>query len=332
MQAELIYNPHAGQVAVRHEIEEVIAFLNSCGWQVAYKETTKPKDATTLARAAVLRGAKAVIAAGGDGTISEVAEGLLHTDAALGVLPVGTTNSWALQIGMPALNPWLPGTNLVKLVAGLEERIAHPLPANYYRTVMLNDARNLVEGQTISVDVGEVAGRPFLMWAGIGLDAEILMNISPKEKKALGSWAYLFTTIGTIGRRSGTDVLLKLDGKATHISTSQIIVCNIPLYGGIMEIGARARIDDARLDVCIFKGDSFFDFIQHALKVLSHQHLNDPKIEYHQCSEITIESAVALPVHVDGEPFTQTPVTIRTLPSALKVIVPKKAADKLFRL
>jgi diacylglycerol kinase (ATP) len=330
MQAELIYNPNGGQVVVRHEIAEAVGFLSRRGWTVVCRETTEPKEATELARQAVLRGAKVVIAAGGDGTVSEVANGLLHTDAALGVLPVGTTNSWALQMGIPALNPWSPGTNVVKLVADLEERIARPLPANYYRTVILNAAHVLVEGHTVAVDMGEISGRYFLMWAGIGLDAAILASISLREKKTLGSWAYLFTTIGAIGRGSSTDIRLNLDGKVIKVSTQQIIISNIQLYGGIMVIGAKALVNDARLDVCIFKGDSFFTFIQHALKVLSHQHLRDPKIEYYQCSEIIVESDRAMPVHVDGEPFTKTPVTIRTVPSALKVIVPKKAPGNLF--
>ncbi len=83
-----------------------------------------------------------------------------------------------------------------------------------------------------------------------------------------------------------------------------------------MAIGAKARVNDAKLDVCVFKGEGFFTFVQHALKVLSRQHLRDPKIEYYQCGEITVESARTLPVHADGEPFTETPVTIRVLPSA----------------
>lgn len=330
MQAELIYNPRGGQVIVRHEIEEAVAFLSRCGWTVVCRETAEPKEATELARQAVLRGAKVVIAAGGDGTVNEVANGLSHTDAALGVLPVGTTNSWALQMGIPALNPWSPGTNLVKLVADLEKRIARPLRTNYYRTVILKAAQVLIEGRTVAVDMGEISGRYFLMWAGIGLDAAILESISLKEKKMLGSWAYLFTAIGTIGRGSSTDVRLNLDGKVLKVSTPQIIVSNIQLYGGMMAIGAKALVDDARLDVCIFKGDSFFTFIQHALKVLSHQHLQDPKIDYYQCREIVIESDRAMLVHMDGEPFTKTPVTIRTVPSALKVIVPKKTPGNVF--
>ena len=118
--------------------------------------------------------------------------------------------------------------------------------------------------------------------------------------------------------------------KVIKTSTPLIVVSNIQLYGGLLAIGAKACVNDGKLDVCVFKGDGFFTFVQHALKVLSRQHLRDPKIEYYQCGEIVIEAARVLPVHVDGEPFTETPVTIRSVPSALKVIVPKKTPGNLF--
>ena len=331
MQAELIYNPSGGQVVIRHELDNVVAFLERYGWSVTLRETSKPLEATELAHHAVSRGAKVVIAAGGDGTVNEVANGLVNTDAALGVLPVGTTNSWALQMGIPALNPMLPGIQMVKLIAALEERIARPLPANYYRKVLLNAARVLIEGRTVAVDMGELSGRHFLMWAGIGLDAAIAKSIALKEKRALGSWAYVLPAIESVYRYSGTDVWLNLDGKVIKVSTPLIAVSNIQLYGGMIAIGANACVNDAKLDVCIFKGDGFFTFVQHATKVLSHRHLQDPKVEYYQCREIIVESARSLPVHVDGEPFTRTPVAIHTVPSSLKVIVPKILPANLFK-
>jgi len=330
MQAELIYNPSGGQVVVRHELDNVVAFLNRCGWSVTLRETSKPLEATELARHAVNRGTKVVIAAGGDGTINEVANGLVNTDVELGVLPVGTTNTWALQMGIPTLNPMLPGIQAVKLIAALEERIARPLPASYYRKVLLDAARVLVEGQTVAVDMGELSGRHFLMWVGIGFDAAIAQSVLLKEKRALGSWAYVFPTIESIYKYSGTDVCLNLDGKVIEVSTPLIVVSNIQLYGGMMAMGAKACVNDARLDVCIFKGGGFFTFVQQAAKVLAHKHLQDPNVDYYQCRDIVIESARSLPVHIDGEPLAKTPVSIHTVPSSLKVIVPKTAPANLF--
>jgi len=175
---------------------------------------------------------------------------------------VGTTNSWALQMGIPALNPMLPGTQAVKMIAALEERIARPLPANYYRRVLLDAARVLVEGHTVAVDMGELSGRHFLMWAGIGFDAAIAQSIPLKEKRALGSWAYVLPQSGSAYRYSGTDVWLNLDGKVIKVSTPLIAVSNIQLYGGMIAIGANACVNDAKLDVCIFKGGGFFTFVQ----------------------------------------------------------------------
>jgi diacylglycerol kinase (ATP) len=330
MQAELIYNPSSGQVVVRHELNDVIAFLSRYGWSVTLRETSKPWEATELARHATNRGAKAIIAAGGDGTINEVANGLVNTDVALGVLPVGTTNTWALQMGIPTLNPMLPGIQAVKLIAALEGRIARPLPASYYRKVLLEAARVFVEGHTVAVDTGELSGRHFLMWAGMGFDAAIAQSIPLWEKRALGSWAYVFPTIESIYKYSSTDVCLNLDGKVVKASTPFIVVSNIQLYGGMMAIGAKACVNDAMLDVCIFKGGGFFTFVQHAMKMLTHRHLQDPNVEYYKCCEIVIESARSLPVHIDGEPFTMTPVSIHVVPSSLKVIVPKTAPANLF--
>jgi len=330
MQAELIYNPSGGQVVIRYELDKVVAFLNRYGWSVTLRETSKPLQATELARHAVNRGARVVIAAGGDGTVNEVANGLVNTDVALGVLPVGTTNSWALQTGIPALNPLLPGTQAVKLIAALEERIARPLPASYYRKILLDATRVLVEGHNVAVDMGELSGRYFLMWAGIGFDAAIAQSIPLKEKKALGSWAYVLPAIESASRYSGTNAWLNLDGKVINVNTPFIVVSNIQLYGGKIAIGAKAWVNDARLDVCIFKGGGFFTFVEQAMKVLTHRHLQDPKIEYYQCREIVVESEHSLPVHVDGEPFTKTPVSIHTVPSSLKVIVPKIVPANLF--
>ncbi|MFC1923900.1 diacylglycerol/lipid kinase family protein [Chloroflexota bacterium] len=330
VRAELIYNPFSGQALIRRGLDDVIALLTNHGWSVNRWEVTRPMEATKRARDAVERGAKVVIAAGGDGTVSEVANGLVGTDTALGVLPTGTTNTWALQMGIPTLNPILPGTRTVKFISDLEDRIARPLPANYYRRVLRRAAQVLIEGHTIAVDIGKIADRYFLMWAGIGVDAAVVECMAPKGKKVLGYWAYVIPAIGMLRRYSSTEVRLTLDEKAIKTSASLILVSNIQLYGGGFPIGIKARVNDAKLDVCIFHGEGVFTFMSHALKVLAHRHSLDSKIEYYQCSRIEITSDDDLPVHTDGELFTRTPVTIETLPTALKTIVPQNAPKNLF--
>jgi diacylglycerol kinase (ATP) len=257
MHAELIYNPRAGQVTVRHELQSVIDFLKRYGWTVDCCETRAPGDAAGLARNAAGRGVEVVIAAGGDGTVGEVANGLVNTGTSLGVLPTGTTNSWAIQMGIPALHPLSPGTNVAKMVTDFETKISRPVPANYYRKILLDAARILAEGRTVPVDMGEVSGRYFLMWSGIGLDASVLRNIPAAQKKMFGTWAYFVTAMGALGQYPSCNVRVTLDDKTLEVSTPLIIISNIQLYGGMMIVGANALVDDGKLDVSIFKGEGF---------------------------------------------------------------------------
>jgi len=330
VRAEIIYSTHSGQAFVRRELDDVVAYLTHKGWSVDRCEVNKPLEATERTRDAVKRGVNVVIAAGGDGTVHEVANGLVGTDSALGVLPTGTTNTWALQMHIPTLNPILPGIRTVKFIADLENRISQPLPANYYRRVLLNAAKVLTEGSIVTVDVGKIADRYFLMWAGIGIDATVAESMSLKQKRVLGYWAYVIPAIGTLRRYHGTDIWLNMDGKTVKTNASLILVCNINLYGGGFPVGVKAQVNDAKLDVCIFPGDGIFTYVRHVLKVLLRRHSNDSKIKYCQCSQLEVVSDSALRVHADSEVFTETPVNIGVVPSALRTIVPQKAPNGLF--
>ncbi|MBN1579978.1 MAG: diacylglycerol kinase family lipid kinase, partial [Anaerolineae bacterium] len=279
MRAELIYNTSAGRRVVRRDLDWVIEYLASSGWVVSIHETHAPLEATALACRAAANGADVVIAAGGDGTVNEVVNGIAGTESALGVLPVGTTNVWALQMGIPTLSPIGPTASLARLMADLEVRIAHPLPVNTCRSVLLDAARVLVEGKPHVVDVGRVNGRHFLLWAGIGLDAEVTIRVSPEDKKAFGPWAFVGSALDVVREYKSVNTRLILDGEVRQVKTSLIVVSNIQLYGGVLPIGARACVDDGLLDVCVFKGEGLLNYVQHILKVAARQHLNDADIE-----------------------------------------------------
>ena len=331
IRAKLIHNVHAGHVFVRRDMEQVIEYLEQNGWSISFQETSAPLEATTLAREAAQDGADVVIAAGGDGTVNEVLAGLVNTDTVLAVLPVGTTNVWALQMRIPAVTSVIvPSPWLTKTLADLEERMENVVPLSFYRSILLDAARILVEGEVRAVDVGQANDRYFLMWAGVGLDAEVTQNVPVEDKKALGVWAYVGAALDTIREYQSTEAVITLDGKPRHVETPLIVASNIQLYGGVLPLGARACVDDGKLDVCIFKGDGLFTFVHHVLRIVSRQHLQDPEIEYYQAEQIRVESAEPLPVHVDDEPFTQTPVTISVLPKALRVLVPRSAPGYLF--
>jgi diacylglycerol kinase family enzyme len=170
-----------------------------------------------------------------------------------------------------------------------------------------------------------------LLWAGIGLDAAVTANVPLEDKKVLGPWAFIGTGLDVVRDYKSARVWLTLDGQVKkEIRASLIVVSNIRLYGGLLALGTRAYVDDGKLDVCVFKGEGLFNYAQHFFKIATGQHLRDPQIEYYQARKVTVESFPPMPVHVDDEPFAETPVTIRAVARALKVILPHEAPYALF--
>src|SRR5260370_5921871 len=181
--AVIIANPTSGIGGFplqTHSFDETLAYLRNQGWKVELWYTQSARDGEQLARKAVKQQVNLVIAAGGDGTINEIIQGLAGSETALGVLPSGTVNVWARELGIP-----------------------------------LDDARArnvLVNGQTRRIDLGCINGRYFLLMVGIGFDGEVTQAVEGKPLKRLGILGYTLAALWLGPGYRGFPLVAQIDG------------------------------------------------------------------------------------------------------------------------
>lgn len=174
--------------------------------------------------------------------------------------------------------------------------------------------------------------RHFILWAGVGLDAEVAERMEPRSRptKRLGTLAYAVAAALVAKDFRGTRTRVVIDGRSINTRAILVIVSNVQLYARLMRVAAEAYLDDGLLDVCIFKGSNLASTVQHAIKVFAHRHLRDPQVEYYRCRKVSISTATPLPVQVDGDPIGTTPMEFEIVPQALNIIVPQNSSERLF--
>ncbi|OUC11596.1 MAG: diacylglycerol kinase [Alkalinema sp. CACIAM 70d] len=294
-----IFNPHAGQAQfLQKHLPAAIDLWSRSGWQVDLAPTQFAGHATQIAQQAAEQGYDIAIAAGGDGTVNEVMNGLVNTQTALGVLPIGTVNIWAREMGLPM--------------------------------DVLGAAQGLATAQVRTIDVGRAGDRYFLLMAGVGFDAAVTETIKPHEKKRLGAIAYIKQALHTAWQFQGVRTLLRIDGKRIRGRILMIVIGNSQLYGGVVKMTAHAVVDDGLLDVCVIKGRSMMVAPLRLFSIFTRNYNRDPKVEYYHATRIEIQGKKHLPVQVDGDFIGRTPLRFEVVPSALQVLVPEKADRSLF--
>lgn len=298
--AVIISNPVSGSFPHHHHnYHDTIAFLQAQGWQVELWLTHNPGDAQNLARRAVEQHMAVVIAAGGDGTLNEIIQELAGSETALGVLPMGTVNVWAREMGIP-------------------------LDSAKAREV-------LVHGRTCRVDLGRVNGRYFLLMAGIGIDGEVTQAVERKSLKRLGALGYLLAALWFGPGYLGFPLTLKIDDTAPiRTRALEVIVGNTRLYAGAFKFTWLAHCDDSLLDLCMVHKRGRLG----RLVVLFDFALNREQrrlwVRYNTFKSLTIETPEPVALQVDGEAAGYTPATFTVAPGTLKVIVPQGTTSELF--
>jgi len=300
MRTLIVFNPTAGHAEqLEAELEAAAQVWRQKGWTVELQPTSGPGDGCRLARQAATEGYDLVVAAGGDGTINEVVNGLAGSQTALATLPLGTMNVWARELGLP-----------------LQPRAA---------------AQTLCTWSPRPIDLGRAGDRYFLLMAGIGFDAAITANIRPDEKRRLGALAYVVRGIEEVMRIRGTRARIWLDGRQIKARVLMIVIGNSQLYGGLVKITHRASIDDGLLDVCVIKGDNGINAIGHLIAILRRRFSLNPDIAYYRAHTIEVVTRPLLPVQVDGDPIGTTPLRFTVVPSALQALLPPDLPDDLIQ-
>ncbi len=256
------------------------------------RATTAPGDARAVAEAAVKEGFTTIVAAGGDGTVNEVVNGIAKSEAALGILPVGTMNVFAAELGLPG---------------DLEEAWAI-----------------IQAGRTRRVDLIRANQQYLVQLAGVGLDAQVVQATSWESKKNFGPLSYLISA-AQIAARKPPRLIVEADGVTRE--GSFVLIGNGRYYGGPVAFFKEARIDDGKFDVLIFKNLGYLDIVRYLGTVFMGKHTTLPDVEYFQTKKAVVRSDEEVPVEVDGEVVTTLPVTFRVSSRKLRVVVPVGRED-----
>ncbi|HET7462079.1 MAG TPA: diacylglycerol kinase family protein [Longimicrobium sp.] len=270
-----IVNPTAGRGAARRAWSVVRAVLEGAGAEVEMRETVGRGHAAELAEAAVALGWPAVVALGGDGTVHEVANGILRASdgraesaAALGVVPVGSGNDFAL-------------------LAGLSRD-----PAEAARRILSRERR---------VDVGRVGERWFTNGVGVGIDARVAVEAN-RSRRFRGMAIYLWALAKVL--RSFRPPVIRVetdDGEVIDRPLTLVTVGNGGRHGGGFWICPDASIDDGLLDVCVCDGLSRLRILHFLPKVVRGTHTGASCVHMRRVRRVRITSATPFPVHADGE-------------------------------
>jgi len=310
----LIYNPLAGPADFAGTMIQIANQWRLAGWEIVIEPTQAPGHATELAQQAVLNRDQLVLAAGGDGTLGEVVNGLAGSSTAMGVLPAGTANSFARELGLP-----LPGV--------LSEN----------NLLAASDA--LLHGRVQAIDLGYTdgsgsqEGRYWVLWTGTGADAFLVNELEPRPKwsKRIGWPSYFIQGIPVLSRFSHINAEVEVDGHAVNDDFVLVLISNCQRYaGGFVTLSHEAQVDDGLFEIWLFGGKGVLSMSRHALRTLQGQHLREPDVLLLRGRKVSIRTTPVMPVQTDGDRAGQTPLTCELRPSALLLLTPRSAPGGLF--
>ena len=304
MKITLIVNPISGKKNHPEQLKLVRNLLGSGGMYPEIRETRKRGDGQQFAREAVDKGTEIVIAAGGDGTVNEVANGLVGSTVKLAIIPLGTANVLALETGIP-----------------LD-------PAEATTTILQGRSKSITLGHITFRDPKQNNTREnhFLMMAGIGFDGGVLKEIKRENITRWGKLAYITTALNLLFQYKSPPLAISID-RGEPVMGYSVIVSNGKYYGGKFRVAPKAEITDSFLDLCIIKRKGVRCLIKTALKVFLGAHPSGDDIHYCKAKTIEVDSPDQVYVQADGEFLGTIPVCLTAREKALSVIMPETNSE-----
>lgn len=289
-------------------------FWRARGWSVVVEPTRAAGHATDLANQAARAGHQLILAAGGDGTLGEVANGLVNTDAVMAPLPVGTANSFAKELLMPR-------------------------PSLFNQHKLLQAAESLAQGKIQRMDVGythrgQGSGDYWLLWAGAGVDGYLVDRLEPRPRwsKKLGRLGYISQCLIAAPGLPALRARVEVDGQLFEGDYLLVLVSNCRRYaGGEIYLSPQAKLDDGLLEVWLFRGSGLVKAIGYFLQTKLERHHNSPDIIMVNGRHVTAHTEPLVPCQADGDRAGTTPLTCRVIPGGLRLLVPDTAPNDLFQ-
>jgi len=292
----VVFNPVAGLTKADQARQQIEKFCQDNGWNCQMHETTPDEDLKKLVQNALDSDVDLVIASGGDGTVSGVVTGMVGSQKPMAILPGGTGNALARDLKIP-----------LNLVDALK---------------LLNN-QNRVQ----TLDVMETNGNDyFVLNVSIGISALTMRTTAREEKRRFGMLAYARRAVETMARADLHRFTAVVDGQEYHFAASEVMMTNTRFLGLQPQLdGVVVEPNDGVLDLFVVRAHSFADYFDVFTRFFFPRNPNDDlKLTYLPIRDhATIRSEFPLPVQADGEEIGITPLELRLIPSALRVLVPE---------
>jgi len=300
-QAKVIVNPAAGANSTHRKWPRISRLLGHIGLSFDYEYTEGAGHAIELARTAASDGYPYLVAVGGDGTVNEVANGLLHaTDAgstALGVISTGTGSDFVRSVG---------------------------IPRHYVRacSCLSGSRRTLIDVGVVEYQSqGQPLRRFFVNAAGIGFDAAVVAATERLPKYFGGTVPYVAGLLRTLLGYRNKSVVLRIDDRIETTCVLSVVIANGAYFGGGMHVAPEASLNDNLLDTVVIGDIGKLDLLKSLPMIYQGTHGNHPKVSMEKAARITVESSESILVHADGELLGEGPASFWLQPAALSIIV-----------